>query len=151
MNKKEKVLKEIRTTIYAAVIGIIVGSIIALGIIWWFEAQPEGFITEQECNEYIIDNQDDLKFNRELWYIDQIDGYDSIMALCYRVDTCCLPYWDDLTIKDYGDSAYIIFWGDRYSWKWDLKLDKGYWIYRDNEIYDILDSICVSDTTQMDM
>ena len=95
--------------------------------------------TEVVCKQYLIEHSDDIRLTTD----------DDIEFARYKVDTCLLPYWDDITIKDYGDSVYVLFWGDRDSWKWRFNLDDGFWICRikgkqdeqDLKILNILDKL----------
>ena len=89
--------------------GFVLGVTITKAIINSFET------SEIICKEYVIEHSDEITFG----------NYDN----SYKIDTCLLLYWDDITIRDYQDSIYILFWGDRDSWKWKFN-DKGFWIYR---------------------
>lgn len=45
----------------------------------------------------------------------------------FRIDNCELRYYEYVTIGTYNDSAYyMVFWGDRDSWKWRFKKDKNF-------------------------
>jgi len=102
--------------LFATCAGLVLGTTIAKVAIDSFNT------SEVICKQYVIDYSYNVKCS----------DYDTSHLDCdvYKIDTCLLPYWDDITISNYGDSVYIIFWGDRYSWKWRFKSDKGFWIYR---------------------
>jgi len=108
-----------------------------LGILWFLFTCGSGFVwgrtigkvflesittTEETQKQYVIDHCYDIKST-------DVD-FSHLDCDVYKIDTCLLPYWDDITIQDYKDSAYILFWGDRDSWKWNFNSDKGFWIYR---------------------
>lgn len=113
---------------------------LTLGITWLLFACGSGVVfgttigkvfidsistSETECKEYIIKHSDEIRCAEGV----DFTSYDK-NGIQYKIDTCTMNYWTDITLSDYGDSIYVIFWGDRDSWKWHFKSDKGFWIYR---------------------
>lgn len=126
LRKLNKLQKEKKMTIpigilgmfFALITGIVLGATISSVFI---TETPDGFTYESTCKEYIIEHSDEITFSDYQFPYRDADNY--------KIDTCTLKYWDGITISDYGDSANILFWGDRDSWMWRFRLDKSFWVY----------------------
>lgn len=69
---------------------------------------------DNKYKDYIIEHADEFRV------IDSWDGKRYKMDMC----SCESSYFTDVTIGFRGDSSYfVVFWGDRDSWKWDFKKD----------------------------
>lgn len=68
-------------------------------------------MTNNQCKKYIIEHKDNIIKESES---------------NYRLYSNDLKYYEEVTISIRDNSYYIIFWGDRDSWKWNIKLDKNF-------------------------
>lgn len=88
---------------------------------------------------YIIEHSDDIRVGRD--------------SVNFNIDSCKYNYFTDVTLQIHDDSSYrVIFWGDRDSWLWGIKLDdyfsvdipynryKGKNVEKDIQIIEILNS-----------
>lgn len=76
----------------------------------------ENIFTEKECKNYIIEHKDEIK---------RSDRGDTDEWTNFKIDSCDNSYYTDITLRISSDSSYyVIFWGDRDSWKWRFKSDK---------------------------
>jgi len=66
-------------------------------------------MTDKKCKRYIIEHKDNITK----------DGVNQ-----YRIQTPDLNYYEVVTIRKYDTGYHIIFWAERYHWKWMFKLDK---------------------------
>lgn len=76
------------------------------------------FTTENQCKKYIIENSDDVE-----WVFVETDTPGENR---FKMDTFNKHYYTDATIKQEGDYYHVVFWGDRYDWKWKFKKDKSF-------------------------
>lgn len=77
-------------------------------------------MTESRCKKYIIEHQDSLKI---------INSYNPDKSnIFYLLNIKDLNYYEEVTIKYNPKTAnyFIIFWGNRKSWKFRVKLDKDF-------------------------
>lgn len=70
-------------------------------------------IKDNTAKSFIIDNKDSIKmqldWEKDTFFTLNYDGF----------------YYQDITIKKLDNECYtIVFWGDRKSWLWNIKLDK---------------------------
>jgi len=108
----KKVIKYIFTkgSIILRIQTILTGFILLGALVVLIGAFP--IMTENSCKKYIIEHQDDITK----------DGPNK-----YRLQTPDLNYYEEVTINLRSDKGYyIIFWGSRDSWKWNIKLDKNF-------------------------
>jgi len=59
---------------------------------------------------YVIEHRDDIVYSG--------DNY-------FRIDSCDLKYYENVTIGMHDNNAYyMVFWGDRDSWQYQFRKDK---------------------------
>lgn len=80
-------------------------------------------ITEYNCKHYIIKHRNEIIRDSETMGLE--DGEKR-----YEIKKYSGFYYTDITIRkrgaSYGNSYYVIFWGNRKSWLWNFKLDKSF-------------------------
>ena len=75
-------------------------------------------LTENGCKKYVIKHKSEIIRDTNIYM-------PSDPSIYYKINKCDYKYYTDITIKLISDSTYyIIFWGDRNSLQWDLRLDK---------------------------
>ena len=97
-------------------------SLIITVIVWTYLISSNSpIMTKKRCKKYIIEHIDSLKYYPEFYSDNPEKSY-------FRMEINDLNYYEEITFTYYNDtnSCYVIFWGDRDSWKWDLKLDKNF-------------------------
>lgn len=76
-------------------------------------------LTDNYCKKYLIGNSNSMSKDKYYMYDKGVNSY------ALALDSNNYSYYTDMTCTLIDDSTYqIIFWGNRDSWKWNIKKDK---------------------------
>jgi hypothetical protein len=101
-------------------------------------SEVDGYTWNETCMDYTVEHYYE-------WTPMSTEGWYDTATLVYKIENCTLDYWKDITIYDYnGDSAFIIFWGDRDSWQWKIRSDKHFKIYNSDTVVTREESLLMS-------
>lgn len=86
------------------IIAVLIAVLISIYLI-----KPDGYTYDSTCKKYIIEHYEEITTS---------EVYSDEYIFKFKIDTCTLNYWNNITIINrYGLSSKIIFKGDTNSWQ----------------------------------